>query len=96
MRVNPISIANYRPLNYNQNHRITMPKQNVTFKSWQGSAGAAIGTLAGIGLGVLTGGLGTILIAAMTGCGLGGVIGESKGNACNDDETSYDLPNKYD
>lgn len=94
MRVNPISIANYRPLNYNQNHRVTMPKQDMTFKGWQGAAGSAIGALAGVGLGVLTGGLGAVLIAAMAGCGLGGAIGDAQSKPS--DESYDDISYKYD
>lgn len=93
MRVNPISIANCRPQNYKRNHNISMPKHEINFKSWQGAAGSTIGTLAGIGLGVLTGGLGGILFAAMAGCGIGGALGESHSKPV--DEYSDDIPYQY-
>lgn len=94
MRVYPISIANCRPQNYKRNHNTSMPKQDINFKSWQGAAGSALGTIAGIGIGVLTGGLGGILFAAMAGCGIGGALGESRGHSV--DEYSDDIQSKYD
>lgn len=89
MRICPINTVNYCTKVTNQKHRTTTAPREVQFKSWQGSAGAIIGTAAGIGLGFLTGGLGAILIGSMVGCAAGGAVGESQGNH-NDDDISYD------
>ena len=93
MRVCPVSTINYYTKISNPKTRITAPRE-VQFKSWQGSAGAALGTAAGIGLGILTGGLGAILFGAMVGCATGGAVGESKGDG--NDNSSYDVPYIHD
>jgi len=91
MRICPISTVNYYTKISNPKTRTTAPKE-VQFRGWQGSAGATLGTLAGIGIGVLTGGLGAILFGAMVGCAAGGAVGDSK----NDDDSSYDVPYIHD
>ena len=91
MRINQISPAEYYTRARVHNLKtITNPNQNVNFQSWQGSLGAAVGTGVGAGLGILTGGIATILLAAIAGCGLGGIIGnDSADEQC---EEYIDVP----
>lgn len=78
MRIYPISTVNCGPRITSRNLKtITRPNEEVTFKGVGGSIGSAAGTLVGIGLGLITGGLGAVLIGAMACCGIGGVVGES-------------------
>ena len=94
MRICPISTVNNYTRISNHNLRTTAPKE-VQFRGWQGSAGALLGTAAGVGLGLLTGGLGTILFASMVGCAAGGAVGESRANH-DDDDYPYDVPYIHD
>ena len=73
---------------------------NLSFGSkakWGGfigsTAGTVIGGLAGIGITVFTGGLGTVLIASMLGCAAGGIAGEAmdpNSKKGGDDNSPYD------
>jgi outer membrane lipoprotein SlyB len=80
MRINPISISQYRPVKNQNVRRNTAETQNVNFKGgWGGGIGATIGGLAGFGLGTLltlsTGGLAAPLLFSMGGCAAGSISG---------------------
>ena len=96
MRIYPINTVNYYSKVTNQNLKHTTTPKEVQFKGWQGALGATLGTAAGIGIGILTGGLGTILIGSMVGCAAGGAVGESQ--ADHDDNCDYtsDIPYIHD
>ena len=98
MRINPISTVNYSPRTLGQQVKlVTSPQRKISFNGVGGSVGSATGALVGIGLGILTGGLGAILIGAMACCGIGGAIGDSADkNDSNSYEYMEDASYKYD
>lgn len=89
MKVNSINcLYNYTNLNYGKilkNKYLTEKpdsfekeneKENVSFKGWGGTIGSIVGTIAGVGIGIATGGLAAPLLIGMAGCASGAITGD--------------------